>query len=324
VRAMRAYLCAVAGWLAITLLTACDGGVIEITLVTGGTLTVPEGLTRDGVVAVLDGELLVERGALLRGTVLVLGGRAALDGRLEGDVIALGGALRLGPSAHVTGDVMAAGEAELGPQARIEGALVLGPAVPATLSELVRSGPSTLRSVVQRALTLALLGTLAARFAPRAVGHLSEAVRRHWLTAGALGALAFLVGLVLLVVMAFTVVLIPVSLVGLAVGLVALMVGWSSVGIALGTSLAARLGGGRSGPWRERLAVALGIFAVVAALGLLERLPVLGALIALTVTAVGFGAVLLTGFGTRRFVPDVPGPVEPGAASMPAATRDER
>lgn len=300
-----------AALLALTALTACDGGVIELVLVTDGTFIVSEERSRDAVVALLGGELLVEPGALLRGTVVVLGGRARLGGQVDGDVIALGGAVSLGQDAQVTGDVMAAGELQRDPRARVGGALVLGPAVPATLSELVRSGPSTLRAVLTRALWLALLGALAARFAPRAVGRLAEAVRRHSLTAGALGALALLVGLVLLVVMAFTVVLIPVSLVGLVIGFVALMIGWSALGIALGTSLAERLQGARSGRWLRRFAVPLGIFVVVTALGLLERLPVAGALVAMTVTAVGFGAVLLTGFGTRRFVPDPADPVVP-------------
>jgi hypothetical protein len=73
----------------------------------------------------------------------------------------------------------------------------------------------------------------------------------------ALGVLAFVVGLVLVVVMAFTVVLMPVSLLALvAVGVVAVMVGWSALGIALGTRVARALGGGRATPWTLRLAVA--------------------------------------------------------------------
>ena len=296
-------------------LVACDDGVVQLAFVAGGTLEVQAAAPRDGLVVVLDGELLVTRGASLRGTVVVLGGQARLDGIIEGDVVALAGTVRLGSDAHVRGDLAVASAFERHPRARVDGTITLGPAVPETLSSALRDGPSSWGNVLLRAFWLALIGLLAARSAPRAVDRLGEAVRRHALTAGALGTLAFVVGMVLLVVMAFTVVLIPVSLVGLVAGVVALLVGWSAVGIALGTSLARRgrhVGGGRSG-WRERLAVALGVFVVVLALGALERVPWVGALLALGVTAVGLGAVLLTGFGTRRFVPDVASGDQPGA-----------
>lgn len=306
-RARRA-LAAGLALLALLVPVGCDDGVLELALVAGGALEVHDATTRDGLVVVLDGELLVARGASLRGTVVVLGGQARLEGGIEGDVIALAGSVRLGADAHVRGDVAVASVLERHPQARVDGTITLGPAVPETLSSALRDGPSSWGSVLMRASWLALLGLLAARFAPGAVDRLGEAVRRHALTAGAVGTLAFVVGLVLVVVMAFTVVLIPVSLIGLVAGMVALLVGWSSVGIALGTGLARRWRGAAAGQpgWRERLAVALGVFAVVLALGALERLPWVGALLALGVTAVGLGAVLLTGFGTRRFVPDAP------------------
>lgn len=303
-RALRA----VAAGLALLALVACDDGVLELALVVGGALEVHEAAPRDGLLVVLDGELLVARGALLRGTVVVLGGQARIEGGIEGDVIGLAGSVRLGADAHVRGDLAVASALERHPQARVDGTIMEGAAVPETFSSLLREGPSSWRNVLVRASWLALLGLLAARFAPRAVDRLAEAVRYHGLTAGALGTLAFVVGLVLVVVMAFTVVLIPVSLVGLVAGMVALLVGWSAVGIALGTSLARRwrgAAGSRSG-WRERLALALGVFVVVLVLGALERVPWVGGLLALGVTAVGLGAVLLTGFGTRRFVPDAP------------------
>ena len=291
--------------LVLPFLYACDDGLIELALVFGGSLEVSEGTTREGAVVVLDGSLLLHSGSSVRGPVVVLGGIATLEGTVEGDVIALAGALRLGPLAHVKGDLAAAGELERDPLARVDGVVTLGPAVPETLSGALRDGPSSWPNILVRAASLALLGTLASRFAARGVDRLSEAVRRHTLTAGALGVLAVVVGLALLVVMAFTVVLIPISLMGLVLGFVAVLVGWSAVGIALGTGLAQRWLSPRPGRrWQRFLAVAAGVFAVVTVLGALERVPVAGALIALLVTAVGLGAGLLTGFGARRFVPD--------------------
>lgn len=285
--------------------TGCDDGVAEAALVFGGRLEVPSASVRNGWVVVLDGTLVVAEGAALRGSVVQFGGRTRLEGRVEGDVIALVGDVALGPDAHVRGDLAVADALERDPRARVDGAVITGRAVPEGLSGLLREGPTSWRSVLGRAAVLALLGLVATRFAPRKVARLRDVVRHHWLTAAALGTLAFVVGLVLVVVMAFTVVLIPVSLVGLVVGFLALLMGWSALGIALGSALAERRFGSAAGSgWGQRLAVASGVFAVVALLGALERVPVAGALVALAATAVGVGAVLLTGFGTRRFVPD--------------------
>ncbi len=302
---MRRWLATV---LALLALTACDDGVLELAVVFGGTLEVGAATPRDGVLLVLDGDLRLEPSALLRGTVVVLGGRAVLDGRVVGDVIALSGAVLLGEEAHLTGDLAVAGDLERHPLARVDGRVTLGSAVPETFAGLLRAGPSSWRSVLGRALWLALLGALATRFAGRAVRRLVEAVRRHTLTALALGTLALVVGLVLVVVMAFTVVLIPVSLLGLVLGLLAMLAGWSSVGIALGALVARRLGARTAPGWSQAMAAALGVFAVATLLGAMERVPFVGGLVALGVSAVGLGAVLLTGFGSRRFVPeDAPG-----------------
>jgi len=311
-RALRVALAVIVALVA----AGCDDGVLELGVVAGGALEVPAGSERAGWLVLLDGEVHVAAGARLTGTLLVLGGEARLDGRVDGNVVALSGAVALGAGASVGGDLAVAGALDRDPGASIAGSVTVGPAVPETIAESVRSGPSGLGSVLARAATLAVLALMAGRFTPRAVDRVVEVVGRHALTALALGVLAFVVGLVLVVVMAFTVVLLPVSALALVVGVVAVMVGWSALGIALGTRVARSLAPrGRAGPWMLRLAPPAGVFVVVVVLGLLERLPVAGALIALVTTAVGLGAVLLTGFGTRRFVPDPDTVPYPGAGA---------
>ena len=291
--------------LALFTVAGCDDGVLELGVVMGGVLEVPAGSERAGWLVLLDGEVHVAAGGRLTGTLLVLGGEARLDGRVDGNVVALSGSVALGADASVGGDLAVAGALDRDPGAAIAGSVTVGPAVPEAFAESVRSGPSGLGSVLARAATLAVLALLAGRFTPRAVDRVVEVVGRHALTALALGVLAFVVGLVLVVVMAFTVVLLPVSALALVVGVVAVMVGWSALGIALGTRVARSFAPpGGAGPWALRFAPPAGVFVVVVVLGLLERVPVAGALLALAATAVGLGAVLLTGFGTRRFVPD--------------------
>lgn len=94
--------------------------------------------------------------------------------------------------------------------------------------------------------------------------------------------------------MAFTLILLPVSLLGLVGGL--LVVSYSNV--AFGFAVGRRLGTDRL----DRSPVA-GIVLFLVVLTALQRVPIVGATVALVVTAIEIGVVLLTCFGFRTFEP---------------------
>lgn len=292
--------------LLVVVLSACDDGVFETAVVFGGDVVVSAGEERSGSVVVLDGTFSVASGGALSGPLVVLGGAAHVDGRVDGDVVAISGALRLGPEARITGDLAAAGTLERAPGAAVTGTVTVGPAVVHGWAERVRSGPIERRGMLARALGFALSVALFARFAPRAARRLEEAVLRHALPAVALGTLASVVAIVLLVVMAFTVVLIPVSVVGLVVGALSVALSWGTLGLAAGAFARRRWWRGRAqGGATTWPFAAVGGAIVALGLGALEHVPLVGGVVALVVTALGIGALLLTGFGARRFVPDV-------------------
>ncbi|MDF1523579.1 MAG: hypothetical protein P1P87_12300, partial [Trueperaceae bacterium] len=138
-----------------------------------------------------------------------------------------------------------------------------------------------------------------ARWAPRTLDRTAEALARHPVVAASMGALSALVGSVLLVAMVATVVLIPVALVGGVGFAVAIAFGWLAWGTLIGRALARR-------GWvpEGAVAVALGTTAYAAAQALVGAVPWLGGAVALLASVAALGAVVLTGFGVRRFVPD--------------------
>jgi hypothetical protein len=78
----------------------------------------------DGVRILVGRSLHVPAGAVQRDAIVVLGGSLSIDGRVEDDVVVLGGRLRLGPTAVIRGDLASLGAAaEIDPQARIDGEL---------------------------------------------------------------------------------------------------------------------------------------------------------------------------------------------------------
>ena len=291
--------------LLVATLSGCADGVLEVVVLFGGDADVPAGTVRSGSVVVLDGTFSLAPGGTLEGPLVVLGGEAQVDGLVNADVVAIGGSVVLGPTARITGDLAVAGGLERAPGAEVMGAVTVGPAVTRGWSERVRGGPVDGRGLLGRALGLALAVVVFTRFAPRATKRLEEAALLHPLPAAALGTLALIVGIVLVVVMAFTVVLIPVSLIGLVVGVVSVASGWGVLGLA-GAAVVRRWwrrGGARRGAAAWPFA-AIGGAAVGIGLGALEHVPFVGGIVALLATALGIGALLLTGFGARRFVPD--------------------
>jgi hypothetical protein len=238
-------------------------------VVAGGTVTVPADTTTPGPVYVVNGTLDVQ-------------------GRVEGDVVQLGGRVVAGPTARIDGTVDAvAGRRTVDPAAQV-----------AVTSVDVSAGPSpvtrALLFLVQTAV-LALAGYLLARRWPTPLATVGEAARHHPVVSLTAGALVSVSAVALLVFMAFTLVLIPVTVLGLLAGVVLAGYGVVALGALLGTRLD-RVG--LEGP----RATALGVVGVSVLAELLSFVP-LGDVVVLLAATTGVGAVLVTYLGVRPFEP---------------------
>jgi hypothetical protein len=150
---------------------------------------------------------------------------------------------------------------------------------------------------------LALVAARRARRRPRSLEHMRDAVAHHPVVSLTVGGLVTVTFLSLFVFMAFTLILIPVSLLGLAAGLVLLGYGI----VALGAVVARRL------PIRRPAAAAAGGVAIVmAAVHLVGAVPILGSVVVGGLLLAGLGAVLLTYVGLKEFTPAaIPEEVQP-------------
>ncbi|MFN2322478.1 MAG: hypothetical protein ABR510_05915 [Trueperaceae bacterium] len=256
----------------------------------------------EGHLLVAGGGVALPADARVAGVVVVLGGALALDGTVVGDVFHLGGDLELTSGARVEGRLVAAGgELRVAPGATVVGGVIRDLEA---ASELVRPAPSLGQRLARLAVQIALLAFFAlamARWAPRTLDRTSEALAHHPVVAVAMGALSGLVGLVLLVAMVTTVVLIPVALVGGVGFAVAIGFGWLAWGTLIGRALQRRGWVPGRAP-----ALAIGTAAYAVAQGAVGAVPWIGGTLALLASVAALGAVVLTGFGVRRFVPDGP------------------
>ncbi|MBI2887180.1 MAG: hypothetical protein HYY02_08220 [Chloroflexi bacterium] len=144
--------------------------------------------------------------------------------------------------------------------------------------------------------TLLALGAATLYLAPERLRVLRENLGtslRHRLRLGAIGLLGYLVGLLLILILAVLVVGLPVAL-GLVVLLAAAsLAGWVAVSLVMGSWLRERLALGVASPLSD---LALGTLLLFP----LSLVPLLGWALVLLVSSVGFGAILLTKFGNQH------------------------
>jgi cytoskeletal protein CcmA (bactofilin family) len=243
---------------------------------------------------VAGGNVTVPENATVEGQVFVVGGEARIAGRVEGDVRLYAGNLSVTETGAVTGELQTvSGNLSLAPGAVVGQQTTLG------VDPQPRSPLATAGFLVMQMLVLGGAAALLTRRAPDRLATVGEAVTQHPVVSGVVGSIAGTTMLVLFVYMAFTLVLLPLSIVGLLVEFLLVLYGYLVFGYLVGRRLPVE---------RADVASAVGVAGFLLAVEFLGRVPYLGTFVQFLLVAVGLGAVLITYLGFRRFEPvQIPG-----------------
>ena len=243
----------------------------------------------DDVLVVGGGTATVPENASVAGRLFAIGGDLQIEGQVDGNVRLLAGNLTVGSGAEITGELQTiAGEPSVAEGARI-GSRSSIDVTPRTSTPAERAGSLALQVVA-----LALAGGWFARRRATLLRNVGDSITHHTVVSGVVGSIAGAALLVLFVYMAFTLILLPLSVVGLLAGFLVIVYAYVTYGFLIGRRLPIE---------RVDVATAVGVGAFVIAIELLGRIPVLGAATQFMLVAVGLGAVLITYFGLQRFEP---------------------
>jgi cytoskeletal protein CcmA (bactofilin family) len=244
-----------------------------------------------GEVSAAAGNVVVAEGATV-GSLSAAAGNVAVEGTVAGSVNAAAGSVTLGPEASIEGDLTYGGELNRHPDAEVAGTVTEeSPAAPTPIGE-VPTLPPWLGPLYWTLVNLLLGAVLLAVF-PRFSDGVAATARTEALKSGGVGLLA-LVGIpIALVLVAVTVVGIPLSIAG-------------GFAFALLLWIASVYGRFAVGAWLLSLADAenrwvalvVGLLAVL----LVGLIPFLGGLVELLVLLLGLGALslaLYTRYGER-------------------------
>jgi cytoskeletal protein CcmA (bactofilin family) len=324
---------AVASILAIVLalvvpVAALAAGPKDGQVIFGGTFTLSAGQSVDGDLLVVGGVVTLEQGSSVHGDTVLFGGTISVDGEIQGNLAAMGGTVGIGPNAVIHGDVMRFGAVvSIDEAATIEGEVfseetfdippldwrfVRPTILPFQMWSSAWSPAFSVLWFTARVLLMAALAVLVVMFWPEPTRRVARAIVEQPLPSGGIGMLTLIVVPFLLLALAFTICLIPVSVLGLVVFGAAALFGVVAAGLEVGQRIALMF------RWELHPAAAAGLGTLVLSivLGGFSELPCIGVfgwLATFLVASLGVGAVVLTRFGSRLYP-------EQGAAIVPQAT----
>lgn len=318
---IRASFFVLAGLLLLTL-TGCVGvsTTIDEGLVLGQSYRLESGEILDHDLTVIGGSVAIEDDATVNGDLAVMGGNVTVDGIIDGDVSVIGGTLSLEDNAVVRGDVTdLGGTIHKAKEAVIEGkemradrpwnvTTMRTPPVNVILDPI-----GGFLGAIFQALALGALAVLVNLFAARLMDRTGRSAVAQPVASGGVGLLTVIVAPALLILMAVTIILIPVSLLGfVAVGIAALF-GWISLALMVGWQIAQWL----KQPWSEPVIAGVGAVVLSLVSSMLNIIPCIGWTVNFLIWMVALGATILTRFGTQMYpVPYAPiRPVVPTAGA---------
>jgi len=294
--------------LALAMPVLADGGG-NGTVQFGEDLIVARGERLRGDAVVFGANALVEPGGLIAGDLVVMGGSADISGEVLGSVVAFGqtlSGLQWPPSLEKIWHLVPLREGEVWHLAPLRE----GPQ-PLHWSNMAIGGiAAVFRGILGAfvtALLMAGLAILAVLLAPRQTEQMMQCLETAWPASLGIGILALICLVAVSLILVFTCCLAPVGLLLLLAGAVAWIFGLIAAGAIVGERLFEGLKAGETAPL---VTAAVGTGLII----LLSNTPCVGWLIGLAAGIMGLGAVCLTRFGTRPYVP-----ATTAAASPPEA-----
>jgi len=306
---------------------AAGGPQFDGQVIFGESYTLVSGETLVGDLLVFGGTAEIQEGATVQGDVVLYGGDLIIDGEVTGDVSATGARVTLGPTAHIGGDLITVGATlERADTARVDGQ-VYNTATswsdttvePTPVPEIVPPKPEkpdfnfhvvgSIANAIFQALGLTGLAMLLMLFLARQTERVAQAAVAQPLIAGGIGLLTSLVAPVALFILSITIILLPVALLAMLILLVAGLFGW----IALGYETGRRLTQALHWNWHPSLFAGLGTLILSLASAALMGIPGLnciGWILPVLAALVGFGAVVMTRFGTQAVGMEAEKPAE--------------
>lgn len=282
----------------------------------GGSYTLHSGEVLIGDLVVLGGEAILEEGSTLKGSAVIFGGKMQASGEINGEVVTFGGEVALAETAVVKGDIVSfGGVLDYEEETKLEGNLISDIPFPFDFSysgdfdfsefdfPQFGAGFNPVRDIIWfffRSFMWTAVAVLLLIFIPKPIRRVSDTVVSQPIVSGALGLLTALLAPIVLILLIITLICIPISL----LLIIALGLAWVLGVVAIGYETGERISKMMNKTWAPPVSAGIGTLILTFVLnGIGLVVPCIGWIAPALVGLVGFGAVLLTRFGSQEYPP---------------------
>ncbi len=267
--------------------------------------TLNSGDILNGQIIAYHSEVTIAIDSVVNGQVLLIGGSVQALGTINGNMICIGCSGFVGSTTEINGNlVQVSSELEVSPTAQITGSTDWNNFSNINVSNLTGgflSAQTTEVSLVSRVLTsvfgvlaISAIGVLVTVLFPKAVNRTASAsLYNPGISLGA-GCLSMLVWVVGAVILTLTIILIPATLLAVLLLMVALLLGW----ISLGHEIGRRISAASEQKWPEPVVTGIGLLILSTVSSALGYIPCVGGLLSFLLSMVGLGSAILSRLGT--------------------------
>ncbi len=305
-----------------TALAAQPGAVVV-----GNSYTLESGQVLNDSLFVLGGTVSLMNGSTINGNVILIGGSAQAAGIIHGSLTVLGGTVNLSSTFVLDGNLTTAGTvvnraagAQINGQINSNGTnpivVIPGQVQIPNLNYSLNPFLKVLGFFL-RLFLWTLAAMILAMFIPNHLGRAAQTAISQPLLSGGLGLLTVVVVVVLAILLGITICLLPISVIAILL----LIIAWCFGLITLGFEVGKRISATSKTPWHPALSAGLGTLLLIAVLnGVSALVPCVGWVPKVLVGLLGLGAVLLTQFGTKDYIPTPSLPVATPTDTLPPTT----
>jgi hypothetical protein len=272
----------------------------------GDTYTLHSGDTLVGDLVILGGTVTLEEDSRIEGNVILVGGSLSVQGTVEKDLVALGGSPSIESPGRIDGDAFTIGCTLSGDTERVTGDIVTEGSGVFNIKMFDERFPTVgvarvpfLWSILSTFFSVFFMTTIAIGIMlilPKQTERTARVLVQQPVASGGMGCLTVMVAPIILVALAITIILIPVSLLGAALLVALVIFGWVAIGLELGKRLALAL----HQDWHPAVSAGIGTFGLtLVTLGLSRVIICVGWMLPFLVSMVALGAVMLVFFGAR-------------------------
>jgi hypothetical protein len=317
-----------------------DIPVMDDKVVFGESFTLESGETLEGSLIILGGVVVLEENSLVDGDVIVFGGNLTVEGEVDQNLVAIGGVVTLEETAVVYGDLVAPASVFRRLEgAQVYGQIITDtgsldiqipdipdipeapdvpdvpeipdipdvpdvPSTPYTVFDQISYALSPITNMlwgIVRAFAFSTVAIIVVLFIPDHMKRASKTVVNFPVLSGGLGLLSVIVAVPVMVIFTIMIFLIPATILLSIILSLGLFFGWIAVCLEIGRRISEII----SREWSAPVQAGVGTFAMAIVIGSIGLVlwDFISFLLVVGICSIGLGAVLLTRFGMREYIP---------------------